>query len=158
MNKNIYIYPLLVLVFLIQLFLTRYFTWTPDVVLIIVVFVGIFYKPHEAVLIGLLAGILRGSVSVGTLPVDIAAFPVAAIVAGGMARALNKHSWLTHALVTLVCMMLVIVFQISYINFVAGNNVSMKFILSKNWNIIIITALISPIIFSILGEVWSIRD
>lgn len=150
MKKRFYLYALLVLFVSAQVVLMKRLTWVPDIILLMVVFTGIFRGALEGASLGLLAGFLRGGFSVDTFGLDIFLFPLigaASSVLGGM---FYRHKPLAQIFITSVAAVTVVTAHTIYLNFLSGNDVGLISAMLKSWKVLAATILLSPFFFAFL--------
>ncbi len=147
MRKLLLILLILVTLFLIQLFFYRYSLSIPDLTLLMVIFIGAYFGILEVVAAGLIAGILRGSVSVGTLHADIFSFIFIGITSALLTRYLDRSSFFVHVFITFVGVFLLFNLRLIYLNHVFQNDVDVSSFLSGNTASMLTTIIVSPFLF-----------
>lgn len=150
MKERGLLFFLVIVSVLIQIFLAKHTRWTLDLVLLIVIFIGIFRGPHEAVIFGILAGFLRGIFSVDTLEMDIALFPVLGAVSYMLGGMFYRQNLFTQIFITLAALFAVVTSHTLYLNAISGNDIKVSFMLFASWRTFFVTAIISPFIFYFL--------
>jgi len=146
---------LLVVCVLVQVILMRDAAWFPDIILIMVVFTGIFRGGTEALALGIVAGLLRGSFSVGTLPLDILIFPLVGVMSAALARMFYRQNPAIQVLITSAALAAVVAAHTLYLNVVSGNDVALSFVFMNSLWTLALTVILSPLIFLMLRPLWS---
>lgn len=158
MKTRIYLYLILVLAVLVQVLMMKHVGGFPDIILLVVVFTGIFRGWAEGAALGLVAGLLRGAFSVATLPVDIFLFPMV----GGMSSVLSKlfyrHNPTVQMFTSAVALFAVIAAQTVYLNNIAGNEIGVSSVVLKSWKQFFLTILIVPFMFMALRAVLKLEE
>ena len=129
----------------------KYTPWFPDIMLLMVVFVGIFAGQLEGIRFGFLAGILRGSLSVYTLPLDLFLFPLVGVLSAMMAERVYRQNPVIEILITTVCVFVVTIFHVFCLKAVSGNElIGVWSVLAGSSRAIIVTIAFSPPFFFLL--------
>ncbi|MFA5085855.1 MAG: hypothetical protein WC482_05780 [Candidatus Omnitrophota bacterium] len=158
MTKRLTLYALFILAIALQLLLMTRIPWIPDIVLIMVVFAGIFRGPIEGLFAGLVAGVIRGLFSVDSLPVDVFLFPAVGVLVSALSNLFYRQNVANQMLLMLTAIVTVIAVHTSYFNHVSGNDISVLDVLAKSWNVVLLTFVASPFIFAYLRFLWQEED
>jgi rod shape-determining protein MreD len=154
MQKRIHLYGLLLAVTLIQMVCMKLTPWFPDVMLLMVIFVGIFGGHAEGIKFGFLTGLLRGSLSVHTFPMDLFLFPLVGALSAFMAEAVYRQNPVVELFITTVDMLVVIIFHAIFLKMLSGNVfLSAWGIFAGSFRTIIVTLAFSPLFYSILRNI-----
>ncbi|HNX90980.1 MAG TPA: rod shape-determining protein MreD [Candidatus Omnitrophota bacterium] len=158
-RQNIFVLSLVLFTALfIQVHVLRYYSWLPDLVLLVVVFAGVHGGSSYGLIAGFAGGIARGLFSVYLLPIDVFVFPTIGIIAAVVSRMFNKDSAVTQLLVTAAAMFFLIFAHIMYLKVVSDNNLMLAASYAKSWKSIIVTVIVAPFVYSILKEFWRIDE
>ena len=157
MKKRLRLYSLIFASVLVQVFALRYIPIFPDIILLIVVFSGIFFGPAEGAVAGLVAGFMRGCFSAGTFPVDLVVFPLVGYLSSMLSVLFYKRNPAFQLFAAAVGMFLVVSFHTLYFNAVGGG-LSLSSVFIKSWKYLAVTVFISPFIFAILGTLLQLEE
>jgi rod shape-determining protein MreD len=149
-------YITLVISLVAQLFALKYFRVSPDLMVMITVFSGIFLGVFEGAALGLTAGFLRGCFSSGTIGPDMFALSVSAYAAAAFSSMFYRFNPLFHVVSVILASVFVLFAQATYLSSFYGVDVSFAGVLAEyRWQIFL-TALFTPFMFrlwsSILGS------
>ncbi|MFQ5952252.1 MAG: rod shape-determining protein MreD [Candidatus Omnitrophota bacterium] len=151
MNKRIHLYGLLFVATVCQVMLMRRTAWFPDLILLIVVFAGIFHGYAEGIRLGFVAGILRGSLSVYTLPLDVFLFPAAGALSAILAERVYRQNPVVEMVITSFVMIATIAVHALYLKITSGNQlVGIWSVLLGSSRAVIVTIAVSPVFFFLL--------
>ncbi|MGB2600148.1 MAG: rod shape-determining protein MreD [Candidatus Omnitrophota bacterium] len=151
MNKRIHLYGLLLAATLIQAVCMKHFRWFPDIMLLMVVFTGIFGGYAEGIKFGFVAGFLRGILSVYTLPVDLFLFPLIGAVSAVLAERFYRQNPVAEMFITAVAVFTAIVFHTSCLKIVSGNEfVGVWSAIAGSLRAVTVTIVFSPVFFHLL--------
>ncbi|MGD2278842.1 MAG: rod shape-determining protein MreD [Candidatus Omnitrophota bacterium] len=151
MNKRLRIYGLLLLATVIQAAGMKYTPWFPDLIILMVVYTGIFHGSGEGIRLGIAAGILRGSLSLYTLPVDIFLFPAVGALSAVLAERVYRQNPVVEVVITVFALFTVIAFHTFYLKIVSGNELlGLWNSFSGSLRVISVTAAISPLFYFLL--------
>jgi len=142
----------------VQSYALRRIEGFPDLTVISIIFIGFFCVRVDIIVISLIVGAIRGSLSVGTFPVDVLIFPCMALGASWVVNRLNKYNILVQMLITLVAMLVLVSSHVIFLNILYGNNVDMQLILSENKKLFITTIIAAPFVFRLLNTIWKVED
>ena len=156
--KRLYIFLLLLLFVLLQVGLFKGAAWSPDLIVLMVVFIGIFRGTREALVYGLIAGFLRGCFSEGTIYLDILLFPLAGMVSSILGRMFYRQNPAVQALNALIVMVLIMFVHTAFLNITSGNDIPISFVYAASWRRIAVTVLVSPFVFSFLAYLLRLED
>jgi rod shape-determining protein MreD len=152
MKTRLYLYGLLIISVAIQAVLVKRTVWFPDMILLMVVFAGVFRGGIEGLEFGLAAGLLRGCFSVGTLPLDIFLFPAVGAISAGLTRMFYRQNPAAQIFTTVIAVFIVVVAHTLYLNITGGNDVEIPFVFRASWKHLAVTVLVSPFVFAFLKE------
>lgn len=158
MRKRIFLYSLLVTFVLTQVVLMKCVTWFPDIILLIVVFTGVFWGGVEGLGVGFAAGFLRGCFSIGTLPVDILVFSAVGVISWLLAKMFYHQNPVVQIVITIVALLIVVISHTVYLNVISGNNVSLPLVLLASRMSLTVTVFISPVVFSFLKGLVGVKE
>jgi rod shape-determining protein MreD len=128
--------------------------WFPDVMFLMVVFMGIFEGHIEGIKFGFVAGLLRGSLSVFTLPLDLFLFPLVGALSALMAERVYRQNPVVELFITTVAMFVVIAFHALYLKAASGNMfIGVWSVLAGSFRVIIVTIVFSPLFYFILRNI-----
>ncbi|MGB2630219.1 MAG: rod shape-determining protein MreD [Candidatus Omnitrophota bacterium] len=151
MNKKIHLYGLLLVFTLIQIVCMKFTPWFPDLMILIVVFAGIFQGYTEGIRMGFVAGIIRGSLSVYTLPLDVFLFPAVGAASAALARRFYRQNPVVEVIITIVAVFMIIAFHTLYLRIVSGNDfLGLWNIFTGSARAIAVTVAVSPLLFFML--------
>lgn len=150
-KKNILLYMLLIVAAVTQAIMLKHFRSFPDLIVLLVVFAAIFRGASEGLVFALVAGVLRGGLSAGTLYIDIMLFPFVALFASILSRMLFKHNFFVQVLVTFLSLVIVLVAQTLYLNAAHEGIAYVPAVIRYNLKLMIITSVISPVFFGMLS-------
>lgn len=158
MTKRLTLYALLILATALQLLLMTRISWIPDIILIMVVFAGIFRGPVEALFLGLAAGVIRGLFSVGSLPLDVVLFPSIGILSSVLSGLFYRQNAANQMLIIFIAVAATVGAHTVYFNHVSGNDISVFAAMAKSWSVVLLTVIASPFIFNYLRFLWQEED
>ena len=151
MNKRTHLYGILFIATLLQTACMRYTPYFPDLMLLMVVFAGIFLGRGEGIRIGFIAGFLRGCLSVYTLPVDIFLFRIIGALSDILAERFYRQNPVIEMFVAAFALFFVIAFHAFYMKILAGNEfIGVWSVFLGSLRAIIITVAFSPVFFHFL--------
>ena len=153
MKNRTTLYLILMVCVIAQAAAMRRTHWFPDIVLLVVVFAGTFEGWREAIMIGLAAGFLRGSMSLNTFFLDIFLFPAVGIISSTSARMFYRNNPLTQIFAVSVSILVVITSQCLYLNALSANDINPFFVLGKSWQNVLATIITAPLFFAMLKQV-----
>jgi rod shape-determining protein MreD len=157
MRERFYLYVFILFSVLLQVYALRHMPVFPDIILLVVVFSGIFFGRLEGALAGLAAGFLRGCLSVGTLPVDLVVFPLAGYASSVLSSFFYRRNPAFQIFAASAGIFLVVSFHTMYFN-AAGASLSMPHVFLKSWKTLAATVLLSPFIFAILVTLLRLEE
>ncbi len=157
MKKNLNILILLLGSVFIQIFLTRNIICFPDIILLVVVFAGIFLGAGSGAWVGITAGFLRGCFSCGTIFLDISLFLIIGINSSFLAEKFYKYNPVVQSFISGAAIFITITGRTLYFNVAGGNPVSILSPYAANWKMIGITILLSPIFFAFAKKIVKIN-
>ncbi|MBF0216502.1 MAG: rod shape-determining protein MreD [Candidatus Omnitrophica bacterium] len=146
------IYLFFFMAFLAQIRFSPGSVWCPDFILLAVVFISIFGGMGNGVISGFLLGALRGFFSAHTLPADIVVFPLIALFSSMMSGMFYRNSPVLHIFVMLVAMISLVFAHTAYLNILTGNDIRFLSAVADNWRVVVVTLILSPIIFMPLNN------
>lgn len=158
MNKRLTLYALFILAVALQLLLMTRIPWIPDIVLIMVVFAGIFRGPIEGLFVGLAAGVIRGLFSVDSLPVDVFLFPAVGVLVSALSNLFYRQNVANQMLLMMIALVAVITVHTAYFNHISENDLNVLEVLAKSWSVVLLTLFTSPFVFSYLNFLWQEED
>mgnify|MGYP006306368349 CR=1 FL=1 len=141
------LFALLVICFAVQAFAMKRTGVFPDLVLLVVVFTGIFFGSREAVAFGLIAGFMRGAFSVDTMGVDILVFPLVGALSSMLGGMVYHQNPAAQMLAVSASIVVVIAAHTGYLNMISGNNASLLHVFYASWKTIALTVAVSPFFF-----------
>ena len=150
MRKTLLLFLILVVSVAIQAAFLSHFVWAPDIVLIIVLFAGIFLRLQTGLWVALAAGFLRGCFSPDALFLNMMMFPLLAVSAGAFAGAFYKHDPGIQLFTVAMATVIMILAHTFYVSRMADNAVNLSYLLRVNIWHIATTVIISPLIFLLL--------
>lgn len=153
MKKQFYVYALLLVFVIAQIFFVKRLSWFPDLILLMVVFVGIFGGGARGAWVGLIAGFLRGCFSPETFPVDIVIFPAVGLISSAMASRIYRQNPVAQVFISAIAVVIVVVAHTVYLNIVSGNDIGIPLVFMKSWKTLVSTVFCSPLMFAFLDGV-----
>jgi rod shape-determining protein MreD len=125
--------------------------WFPDIMLLMVVFMGIFGGYTEGIKFGFVVGFLRGILSVYTLPVDLFLFPLIGAVCAVLAERFYRQNPVAEMFIACVAVFMVIIFHASSLKIISGNEfIGVWSTLAGSLRAVIVTVIFSPVFFHLL--------
>jgi rod shape-determining protein MreD len=158
MIKRLTLYTLLILAVATQLLLMTRTPWVPDLILIMVVFAGIFMGALEGLFAGLAAGLIRGLFSVDTLPIDILLFPAVGVFSSVLSNLFYRQNFANQVFLTFVALATVITVHTVYFNCAAANDINIFSAFFRSWRMVLVPLLFSPFVFDALRMLWQEED
>ena len=158
MKVRLILYVLLVLFVFMQITLMKYVPWVPDIILLMVVFAGIFRGGVEGAGVGLAAGLLRGCFSVGTSLLDIFLFPAVGVMSSLLAGVLYWQNPFSQMFITAAAAFMVIAGHAFYLNFSGGNDVGVFFPVMTSWKCVLSTVCVAPFLFAFLKKILLLKE
>ncbi|MFH1395360.1 MAG: hypothetical protein ABIH09_04305 [Candidatus Omnitrophota bacterium] len=158
MKKNLALYISMLSCIFVQVFLMRRVLWFPDIILLMVVFAGIFLDVFDAVIFGITAGFFSACFSVDMMIPGIIIFPISALASALLAKMFYKQNFAVQSLISFAVIILVIGLQTCYFNVVLHNTLELVLPVSANWKQVVVTVLFSPIFFMFLKIVLRIKE
>ena len=158
MRRGILLYLLLVLSVLFQISVLKGASWCPDMILLIAMFAAIFYDTARGVIFCFTVGCLRGLLSVYTLPVDMAVFPLLALIAAVISRVFYRQNPVTYVLVVSIAIFSLIISHVVYFDLVSNISADIGSVLFGSWKTIASTILVSPLLFPLLNKLMEARS
>ncbi|MBD3296607.1 MAG: hypothetical protein GF392_04500 [Candidatus Omnitrophica bacterium] len=132
--------------------------WAPDLLLLIVVFAGIFRKLPEAVAAGLAVGALKACFQTVPVMVNLFLFPAAAMISAMFSKMFFRGNPIIHFVCTACAYVFILWGQTFYMKGVHGSYISTGTILSYMWPNIAVTSLLAPILFHVLKGLSAVED
>jgi rod shape-determining protein MreD len=157
-NKLRTLYVLLIVAILIQTQFALFSMWIPDLILLLVVFTGIFFKKSESLVFAAIAGVLRGLFSVDLLSVDMVVFPVTAMISNAISRSFYRLSPFVHLTIAVIAVFVVKLFHVLFYKSMPGTAVEILPFFWGGRRSIITTILFAPILFSFLEKALKMED
>ena len=158
MRTRIRLYVFLIISVIVQLIFKNYTAWMPDLILLIVVFSGIFLKGTEVLFFSFIAGILRGSFSGSTFYLDIFLFPGIGGVALVLRNLFYRNNPIVQAFITAVALCVVVVGHTIYLNVGNPRVINLLSVWGTIWRTGIMTIGLSPLIFFFLKKQTRIEE
>ncbi|MBU1084641.1 MAG: rod shape-determining protein MreD [Candidatus Omnitrophota bacterium] len=158
MKKTVSLYVLLVLAAVLQTTFFKGFPWMPDLMILLVVFSGMFRGVAEAMIFAFIAAFMRGSLSFGTLGTDIFIFPLIGAMGFFEGRIFYRYNPIAQAMVTAIAVCVVLAAHILIFNRVYGNDASVLKELLMSWRTLSATVACAPICFFILSRELGLED
>ncbi|MBD3426194.1 MAG: hypothetical protein GF409_03065 [Candidatus Omnitrophica bacterium] len=152
-KQRLYLYAVLLVAVLLQVRYTGTLIWFPDLILLVVVYTGIFWGAREAFSIGLFAGLVRGCFSPYTFGLDLVLFPVIGALVSGLARMFYRQNPATQLLTAAVAALSVILAHTFYLNAVTANPIRIRHVIHGSQWALISTIFLAPLLF-ILLQAW----
>ncbi len=158
MKQRAILYILLFAFFFLQVSFMGRVNWFPDLVLLIVIFTGMFRGSAEGGLMGLAAGFLRGCFSVNTFVLDLFLFPVVGLVSSVMPRLFYRQNAAAQVFVVLLALLAVVNAHALYMNSVWGNDVSLPAVIFNSRGVFAGTLIAAPLLFAFLKRILHVED
>ncbi len=155
---RILLYGLLILFVFVQIVLKKYISWVPDIILLMVVFTGVFRGSVEGAGLGLVAGFFRGCFSAGTFALDIFLFPAVGLVSSLLGGMFYRQNPVAQMFTTAVAILIVTASHTLYLNFVYGNDVGVFPVIMASWKCLITTVCVSPFFFAFLKKTLRLKE
>jgi rod shape-determining protein MreD len=151
MNKRTHLYGILLAVTILQMICMKYTPYFPDIMILIVVFSGIFLGRGEGIRVGFAAGFLRGCLSIYTLPIDIFLFPAIGALSDILAERFYRQNPVIEMFVVAFALFFAVAFHAFYIKILAQNEfIGVWNIFMGNLRSIVVTIVFSPVFFHVL--------
>jgi rod shape-determining protein MreD len=147
-KQRLYLYGLLLVSLLVQISFMGRIAWFPDLVLLVVVFTGIFWGPGEGIILGLVAGFLRGCFSPTTFPLDIVLFPVVGVISAVMSKMFYRRNPAAQIVTVAVATLAVVSAHTLSQNALSGNDVELSVVIFGSKGVLISTVLAAPLLFA----------
>ncbi len=158
MKDRLYLYSLLVIFLSVQVVLMKRTAWVPDLVLLTVVFTGIFRGWGEGAVFGLAAGFLRGCFSVGTPGLDILLFPAVGAVSSVLPAMFYRQNPAAQVFAATAVVFTVVAAHTLYLNATCGNDIGIFFALKNSWKCLALTVAVSPLVFVCLERLLRVES
>lgn len=158
MRKNLYLYGLVVVCALIQVISARYIGWFPDLVLLVVIFSGVFQGVFTALAVGLVAGVFQGCFSVTTGDMDIFLFPVLGLVSSALSRLFYRYNPAAQIFIVLSVLVTALAVRVYYLNLVSGSELEMPYVLIRHWKNILADIIVAPVFFIFIKDRLHIKE
>lgn len=123
----------------------------PDIIVILVVYAGIFYEIKNVFIIALVSGFFRGIFSPETLSVDIVVFPAVGALSYAVGKLFNRNNPAGGILITFLGLLFIIGTHVLALSAVNSNNISVSLVVVKNWRTVILSVFTYPLIFLLLN-------
>ena len=149
-KKQFCVYALLLIFALAQVFFIKRLSWFPDLILLMVVFGGIFGGSARGAWVGLIAGFFRGCFSPETFLVDIVIFPVAGLLSSAIASRIYRQNPVAQVFISAIAVVMVVVTHATYLNVISGNDIGISLVFIKSWKTLTATVFCSPLMFAFL--------
>ncbi|MFH1665768.1 MAG: hypothetical protein ABIA77_06460 [Candidatus Omnitrophota bacterium] len=147
MKRYFYLYVTLCVCVIIQAVSKKYVIWSPDIVLVMVVFYGIFFGELKGAVFGGVAGFFRGCFSVDTACVDIFIFSAVGIFSSVLSRMFYRHNPVAQFFITVSALCAVLTAHTFFLSMVSGNDIRVFPVIGDSWRTIAVTAAVSPVLF-----------
>ena len=147
MIKRLALISILLLFSAIQMVFFVKRAWSPDLVLLFVVYMGIFRDAPEAIAAGIAAGLIKGWFSFGGQASGIFIFSAVAVISWLSARLFYRHNPLLHLSMAAIGYCCVVVFQVFCVNAVNDTDVPLMSVLFWSMPSLFITSLLAPPVF-----------
>ncbi|MFH1799181.1 MAG: hypothetical protein ABH844_07600 [Candidatus Omnitrophota bacterium] len=131
--------------------------WVPDIILLMVVFTGIFSNLRTAVLIWITAGFFRSCFSINPFWLDIFVFLTLGQIIFTLSNMLNRYNPIAQMFLTTTGVLWVFSFQMFFLGMI-NNNVKIFAALLSQWNPFVMTVLISPLWFFVSRRVLKMDE
>jgi rod shape-determining protein MreD len=122
----------------------------PDIVLLVVVFTGIFRGRAEALAIGFLAGVLRGCFSVDTMAVDIFIFPLVGAFSSMLGGMVYRQNLAVQMFTVIAAIILLVTAHTAYLDLLAGGDIGIFSVFLRSWKALSVTVVAAPFFFAFL--------
>jgi cell shape-determining protein MreD len=119
----------------------------PDLIVILVVYAGIFYELKNVLIFACLAGVLRGVFSPETISGDIFVFPMLGGMAYAVGKLFNRNNPAGGILITVIGLLFVMLAHTLMLNSLNNNNVSVFYVIAVNWKSLLLSAVTYPLMF-----------
>ncbi|MDP8259283.1 MAG: rod shape-determining protein MreD [Candidatus Aadella gelida] len=158
MKKIIQVYLLLIIAFILQVSAAGQISWMPDLILLMVVFEGMFRSGPEAVVFALVAGAIRGSLSFGTFSADIFTFPIIGAMGFLEGRIFYRYNPVAQVLITTIAVCLVVFIHVLCLKTSEGRCAGFFTVLTYNWKPLLVTIVSAPGLFFLLSRMFHLED
>jgi len=158
MKKIIVIYFLLVLSVIVQVTVGSRSPWAPDIILLMVVFEGIFRSGAEAIIFAFIAGFIRGSLSFGTIQVDVFIFPIIGAIGFLEGRIFYRHNPIAQALITAIAISVVMAAHMFCLKNMGGDSAGMFTVSVYDWKTLLGTVISAPVFFFLLSKLLQMEE
>lgn len=158
MKKIVPVYLLLIVAVILQVSAAGRMSWMPDIILLMVVFEGMFRSGPEAVVFALVAGLVRGSLSFGTFSADIFTFPVIGAMGFLEGRIFYRYNPVAQILITTIAVCLVVFVHVLCLRTSEGYSAGFFTVLAYSWKPIMATIVSAPGLFFLLSRMFHLED
>ncbi|MGB2600483.1 MAG: rod shape-determining protein MreD [Candidatus Omnitrophota bacterium] len=146
-KQRLYLYGLLFVALLAQVSFMGRAAWCPDLILLVVVFTGIFWGAKEGFTLGLVAGFLRGCFSPNMFPLDIILFSAVGAASAVMAKMFYRQNPSAQMFTAAVATLAVILAHTLYQNALSGNDIELSLVIYSSRRTLISTVFVAPLLF-----------
>jgi rod shape-determining protein MreD len=158
MKQRVILYILLFISLFLQVSFMGRVNWFPDLVLLVVIFTGMFRGSAEGGLMGLAAGFLRGCFSINTFVLDLFLFPVVGLVSSIMPRLFYRQNAAAQVFVVLLALLAVVNVHTFYMNSIWGNDIGLSTAIFNSRGVFAGTLIAAPLLFAFLQRVLQVED
>ena len=151
MKNDIKIYIYLFLVVALQVSLMSRIRVFPDLIILLVVYSGIFYDLKNVLLISFVAGFLRGVFSPETMSIDLVIFSVLGSISYGLGKLFTRNNPAGGVIISSVMVLFLLFFHTVILNAVNQNNISISFVFVEHWRMVLLSAISYPVVYFILN-------
>ncbi|MFH1305828.1 MAG: hypothetical protein ABIH74_05465 [Candidatus Omnitrophota bacterium] len=158
MRKKIWLYVLLLVCVPVQAVLMKHAGWVPDVMLIMVVFVGVFYGEVQGAGFGLTAGFFRWCFSATAFPLGILIFPLIGAASSKLPGVFYRQNPIMQMFTVMIALFAVVAAQTFYLSVLSGNDAGMFSVISENIRQLALTVFVSPLVFAFLKVMLRVKE
>lgn len=150
-------FAILIISVFIQVVLMKDVKNFPDIILLTVVFTGIFLDLRSTVIIGFIAGFFRACFSVNPFWLDMFVFLTLGPITFMLSNMLNRYNPVIQMFITAAALLWIFSFQMFFLN-VTNNGLSLFSVLFSQWKALAATIFVSPLYFAVSGKILNIDD
>jgi len=150
MRGRLVLFALLVLLLVPEVSTMGVSIWLPDFTLLIIIFSSFFFGLSTGIFFALAGGVFRGAFSAYMLPFYLIYFPIAAICAAFLAKALDRYSSAVQMVMAVIITFLGVIIAALYFRATGDGDLRFEPVISHTWRMILTTVLIAPSFFFFL--------
>lgn len=150
MRGRLVLFALLVLLLVPEVSPLGISIWLPDFTLLIIIFASYFFGLSTGIFFALAGGVLRGAFSAYMMSFYLIYFPISAVCAALLAKALDRYSSAVQMVMAVIITFLGVIIAALYFRAAGANDIRFEPVISHTWRMIFTTVLIAPSFFLFL--------